>query len=267
MIYIDDRAGSGTLLPLFQSHRTRPAVSLRRLPAADFCFSGHGPKGPCLIGVERKLVTGKESKDSNGNRDMQFRDALSSIQTGRIVEQVTGLLDHYEFSYIIVEGIVRTNPETGMLEEWFRGKWDTCYLGRQPWLAARLYNALDDITWHYPVRILHSSNERQTVEEVMRLVAKFGKLWEKRHGHEALHRSPETATIGKAGTVRRVAYALAGVGWDRSATVATHFKSVAEMVMAEPRDWAKLDGFGKVLSKRVWQELHGQFDSGDGLDL
>ena len=268
MIYIDDRAGSGTLLSLFQSHRTRPAVTLRRLPAADFCFSGHGPKGPCLIGVERKTI----------------RDMLQSIRTGRFSgEQLPKLLDHYEFAFLTVEGRVRINTANGFLEEpWGKG-WTQLKLGQSPFLGLELDSFLTTIEVRTPIHIHCTRNEAETVEDTLSLHHYFAKPWDKHHAHVALHLPPETATIGKAGTVRRIAYCLGGVGWDRSAAAAQSFKMVAHplcgsdqcpvppdegvMVRAEPKDWSKLNGFGKVLSKRVWQELHGQFDSGDGLDL
>lgn len=253
MIYIDDRTGSVEMASHFQSHRTRPAVSLKRLPAADFAFSGNGPTGPCMIGIERKRT----------------KDMLSSIRTGRFSgEQLPKLLDHYEFAFLLVEGWIRTNYQTGELEEWWGKKWCAVHLGsqRQAFLALELDSFLSTIELHTRVRVHRTLDERATAEDVINLQGYFAKPWDKHHAHIALHTPPEYATIGKASTTRRVAVALNGVGWTRSAAVADHFTSVEEMVLATVKDWQKVDGFGKVLSKKVWQELHGETEGGDGID-
>jgi len=261
MIYVDERTGSVELATQFQSHRAKPAIALKRLPAADFCFSGYGPNGPAMIGVERKTV----------------KDMLSSIRTGRFAgEQLPKLLEHYEFPFLVLEGVIRTNYQTGALEElWGRG-WGPVKLGQQTFLALELESFLTTIELRTAVRVHRTSDQKGTVEDVIALTHYFSKPWERHHAHFALHVPPEAATIGKASTVRRVAFALNGIGWDRSAMVAEKFCSVAQMICLNPekcveegyarpaRDWQKLDGFGKVLSRKVWSELHG--DGGGGID-
>jgi hypothetical protein len=39
------------------------------------------------------------------------------------------------------------------------------------------------------------------------------------------------------------------------------------MVAANEKDWTKLPGFGKVLAKKIWGQLHGVYDTGDGIEL
>jgi ERCC4-type nuclease len=266
MIHIDDRTGSAELLPLFHSHRSYPSPpsSLRRLPSADFCFSGNGPSGPTMIGIERKRIRHRRREDL-----LQFRDLIASVTTGRLMgEQVPKLLDHYEFSYILIEGLIKTDTSTGHLLAWGYGNrqtngWEVVKQGKEPFMAARLWNALESVTWNTAIRVLHVADERQTVEEVLRLYRYFNdKEWGQHHAHVAIHRPEGAVGIGKASTVRRVAHTLRGVGWEKSAVVDGRFKSVEDMVNAEPEDWGKLEGFGKVLSKRVWEELHGVHGGG-----
>lgn len=243
MIYIDDRVGSIEMAPYFQSHRSHPATTIKRLTAADFCFTGYGPDGPAVIGIERKRI----------------KDMLSSIRTGRFSgEQLPKLLDFYEFPYLVVEGRVRTNHVNGVLEEFWGKSWVPVKLGSQQFVAQELESFLSTIELHTRIRVHRTFDEHGTCEDVLALQHYFAKRWEKHHAHVALHTPPELATIGKAGTVRRVAAALKSIGWTRSAVVAAQFKSVEEMVTATVKDWGKLDGFGKVLSVRVWKELHGE---------
>ena len=265
MIYIDDRTGSVELAVYFQNHRSKPAVSLKRLPAADFCFTGNGPHGPSMIGVERKRI----------------KDMLSSIRTGRFSgEQLPKLLDHYEFPFLVVEGWVKTNYQTGVLEEWWGKKWSPVHLGsqREPFLALELDSFLTTIELHTRVRVHRTLNEQATLEDIINLQLYFAKPWDKHHAHVALHTPPEYATIGKASTVRRVAAALNGVGWTRSAAVNEYIHCPADIICRDhracldakmaklPKDYAKIDGFGKVLSVKMWKELHGEVDGGDGID-
>jgi ERCC4-type nuclease len=257
MIYIDDRVGSGELLPTFQSHRTSPPCQLSRLIAGDMCFSGNGITGTCMVGVERK----------------RLKDMLNSIRSGRFSgEQLPKLVDQYEYSYLIVEGIWRCNWDNGVLEELWGNGWMPVRLSKtgNAFVALELQSFLNTITTHTGVYVLYSSSERDTVDQVVGLERYYSKPWDKHHGHLALHTPPQHVLLGKAGTVRRVAAALDGVGWEKSSTVAEYFKSVMAMVDADVKEWMKLPGFGKVLANRVWKELHGEYESnGDtgGIEL
>lgn len=265
MIYIDDRTGSVEMATYFQNHRTRPAIELKRLPAADFAFTGNGPSGPAMIGIERK----------------RLKDMLSSIRTGRFSgEQLPKLLDHYEFPYLIVEGWVRTNYQTGELEQYWGKQWSPVHLGSQrtPFLALELDSFLTTIELQTRVKIHRTLDERATLEDIINLQYYFSKPWDKHHAHIALHTPPEYATLGKASTVRRVAAALNGIGWTRSAAVAGRLQCPADMVCRDhfacieakmdrrPGDWAKVEGIGKVLSVKIWKELHGEIEGGDGFE-
>lgn len=248
MIYIDNRVGSVELLPTFQSHRNRPDCQSTRLTSGDFCFSGIGVMGNCMIGVERK----------------RLKDMLNSIRSGRFSgEQLPKLLEQYEYIYLIIEGIWRCNWESGTLEEQWGTGWMPVQLSSNGalFMALELQSFLNTIATRTPVHVLHSSNARDTVDQVVGLERYYSKPWDKHHGHMALHTPPNHVLLGKAGTVRRVAAALDGVGWERSGTVATYFKSVEEMVAATIKEWTALPGFGKVLATKVWKELHGEYQS------
>ena len=263
MIYIDDRTGSVEMVPLFQQHRSHPAVTVKRLPAADFCFAGNGPNGPANIGIERKTIYGKTKPAGT-----QFRDLLSSIRTGRLSgEQLPNLTDYYEVIVIIVEGIFRTDPDTGLLEVWERGDWYPALCGKSTFPSSELYRYMLTLSFQPAISVVYLPSARETVEYVAdTLVGYFQKPWDEHHAHIGLHRPPLQATLGKASTVRRVAAALNGVGWTRSAAVVERFKTVEAMVQATVKEWQGIDGFGRVLSKRVWQELHGEVEGGDGIE-
>jgi len=262
-IFVDDREDThshpvyrttGTdMLSLLRSHRATPLANHKHLVAGDFCFVGEGPKGPCLIGIERK----------------RLHDILNCLRTHRFVgEQLPKLIDHYEYVYLVIEGRYQSNWSTGLLEE-RRGKlWSPVKAGQESYfLSLELDSFLNSLSLS-PVRIKRTADEKETVDWIVSLHHTFSKPWQE-HGKKlaGIHTPAEYAIVGKASTVRRVAYTLTKVGWERSGAVEQHFKNVHEMCDAEVKDWMKVDGFGKVLSNRVYRELRGEVepDSKGGL--
>lgn len=276
-IYVDDREKerpnprdssrvSGTdMLTLIRSHRTHPTAFSKHLLAGDFCFTGEGPDGPCLIGIERKTVKG----------------LLSDIRSGRFSgEQLPKLLSNYEFVFLIVEGRYRSNWKTGLLEEGrllgtryndgiYRQKekeyiqYVPLVLGTQTFVALELEAFTNTLSMCTPIReIKHTNDEYDTAEYVLSLHHSFSKPWDKHSAHVAIHRPEDHVLVGKTSTVRRVSHALTGIGWEKSSTIDKAFNSVADMCEASPKDYENLPGFGKKLSKQVWAELHGQFENG-----
>ena len=55
--------------------------------------------------------------------------------------------------------------------------------------------------------------------------------------------------------VRRVAAQLEGIGWEKSAAVATRFATVLDMVVATEKEWQAVPGVGKTLAARAVQQL------------
>ena len=90
MILLDDRTGSGELLPLFRPYDA--PVELARLDFGDACWLGNGATGPELVGVERKTI----------------HDLVSSMRSKRLSGyQLPGLLRTYDWVYLLVEGVWR----------------------------------------------------------------------------------------------------------------------------------------------------------------
>ncbi len=259
-IYVDDRERlrphphdstrtSGVdMLSLIRSHRTRPTTLPKHLPAGDFCFTGEGPDGPCLVGIERKTVKG----------------LLSDIRSGRFSgEQLPKLLDHYEFVFIVLEGRYRANWTTGLLEEKKGRDYGPVVVGTQTFVALELEAFLNTLSMCTPIReVRHTHNAHESAEYVIGLHHSFSKPWDKHSAHVAIHRPQERVTVGKASTVRKVAYSLDGLGWEKSLAIDKAFNSVAEMCEAAPKDFEVLPGFGPKISKKLWDQLHGRYNDG-----
>lgn len=259
-IYVDDRERlrpnpndptrtSGVdMLSLIRSHRTHPVAFSKHLPAGDFCFTGEGPDGPCLVGIERKTVKGM----------------LSDIRSGRFSgEQLPKLLEHYEFIFLLIEGRYRSNWHTGLLEEKRGKQWGPLTIGSTTYVSLELEAFLNTISMCTPVReIRHTSNAHESAEYVLSLHHSFSKAWDKHSAHVAIHKPQDHVMVGRTSTVRRVSHALTGIGWEKSGAIDQAFRSVADMCEASPKDYEALPGFGRKLSKQVWAELHGQSENG-----
>jgi ERCC4-type nuclease len=266
-IYVDDREierdhptreneKSGVnMLSLVRSHRDHPTALPKHLPSGDFCFAGEGPKGPCLVGIERKRI----------------KDMLSSIRTGRMAEQLVAMLNHYDYSFLILEGTFRTNWYSGVLEDKYGRDYSPVTVGKSTFLGLELESALSSIVTCTPVRYIRTRSDRETVDWLISLNHAFSKPWDQQLAKiTAIHQPEQYATVGKASTIRRVGHALSGLGWERSGTLEQNYNSVWDVMSTDPncvcirpaKDYEKLPGFGKVLSKRVWDQLHGNYDPG-----
>jgi ERCC4-type nuclease len=222
--------------------------------AGDFCFSGEGPKGPCLIGVERKRV----------------KDMMTSIRSGRFSgEQIPKLINHYDFTFLVIEGRYRTNWVSGVLEDKWGRDYSPIVIGKSSFLGLELEAFLVSLAACTPIRVVRTRDEKETVDFLITLNHSFSAPWEKQISKvTAIHQPEQYATVGKASTLRRFAHSLSGLGWERSGTVEQNFDSVWDALSTDPnckcirpaKDYEKLPGFGKVLSQRVFDQVHGNYD-------
>jgi ERCC4-type nuclease len=252
MIHIDPRSGSGELLPLFLSHRLAPTAQHTPHPPRDLAVTISRAGGvPTLMGIERKSIT----------------DMMSSIRMHRLAgEQVPKLLTHYEHhAYIVLEGNYRISWETGYLQHWrsVGGEWGwtDILLGKHPFHAAEMNDALVDICEKTPIKIWRTRDQKETVDWVVGKERYAQQDWERRHKHLGIHVPAPFVTAGKVSDVRRTAFAWEGIGWEKSGEVEKHFATVEQMVNAPASEWMKIPGFGKVLSTKTWNRLRGKFNA------
>ena len=239
MILIDDRVGSKELLPYFP----KGLAELDRLEFADLSWLGNGPDGIASIGVERK----------------RLRDLLNSMQSGRLAgHQLLGLLNSYDIVYLIVEGIWRSGPATGLLEELRGNMWKPVALGRRQFMRKEVDGFLNTLEVCGQVVVRTTSTERETGVLVTNTYHWWQKEWEDHKSHLAMHkrRFRETGVrLEPPSVLRRVAAELTGIGWGRSELVEARFDSIREMVNASEEDWLSIKGIGKKIAGSVQEEL------------
>lgn len=234
MILVDSRTGSKELLPLFP----KGSAQLATLPYGDFSFVGNGPDGPLHIGVERK----------------QVREVAGTISDGRLIaHQIPGLLKEYHVVYLVVEGRWRGDPRSGLLQVAHRDRWDTIQNGSRRFMAADISKFLSSIENMAGVRLRRTDDQLGTSQEILALHGWWtGKEWEDHRSHTAIQfPQPEAALFVKPSLEFMFAALLPGIGYQRAKVVVRKFESVADMVLADEKDWRAIEGIGKGIAEKV----------------
>jgi ERCC4-type nuclease len=241
MITIDNRVGSKDLMKFMPKGKAK----LGKLQFGDAAFLGNGPDEiPIPVGLEVKRLL----------------DLLNSMVTGRLSgHQLPGMQASYKVRYLLVEGIWRPNPQSGLLE-YPRGKqWLPVELGSRTFMAREVEGYLNTLDMLGGMHVRTTGSPRQTAQMLLNIHHWWtDKKWEEHRSHLAFDESSGlgTAQLTKPSLLRRVAKELTGIAWGRSRAVEAHFDSVVEMVNADQAEWEKIEGVAKKIAHQVVEELH-----------
>lgn len=239
MIYIDNRVGSKDLLPLLPKN----SAQLTHLEYGDAAFLGRGvDETPISIGIERK----------------RLNDFLTSMATGRLSgHQIPGLKASYDVVYLVLEGVWRPDPRSGILEKPMARGWGTVHIGARTFMAKEIWSYLNTLQILVGVVVWCSGNARATAQWITNLYHWWNsKPIDAHKSHLKPYVGCAQLSTKRPELVQRVAAELVGVGFERSKAVAKRFNSLLEMVMASEEDWKGIEGIGKVLAKRIIKEIH-----------
>ena len=237
MILVDDRTGSAELAPLL----TTPH-HIARLEYADFSFIGNGPHGPTTIGVERKTIM----------------DLISSIASGRLSgHQMIGLIDSYDWVYLLVEGQWRVDARTGDL---FRkipitNRWVKVRLGKRVFKAFGIYNFLNTVRVMCDIIVVRVNTPKETAQWLDGIYKWWDKPWEAHKSHSQFQVRQKHVSLVKPPLITRIAKEFSGVGWDRAMDIGDLFKSPKELAHATIEELMKVPGIGKVLANSIYKEV------------
>lgn len=241
MITIDDRTGSGEFYGSFP----HGMVELRHLQFGDFMWVGNGAEGePWMIGIERKTIG----------------DLVGCITTGRFSgHQLIGLMNTYNVVYVVVEGLYRPNPSTGVLETFKRGRWSALLHGKRPFLYSAVVNFLNTITNLCGVVVVRTATENETVHAILALYHWWtDKKWADHGSHMVMYTPPRKHTTwAKPPLVAKIANTLEGVGWERAHDIARVFGTVGNFVTTTEDELQTIEGIGPVLSASIVRQLRG----------
>lgn len=253
MITLDDRGGSGRkgrssvanvkkkyMDPL---RRLGLPVQLDRLPFADVTFDGQGPNGkPFSVGIELKT----------------FDDLVSSFHTDRLRVQLAGMVNMYDYVFLLVEGEYRALLDGSIVVP--AGKrWTE---PRGTITSAQLEGLFHTLLMRAGIPTIKTRNSGETIEYIRRsyLWGK-SKAWEKHTSHLSVspkdqwEPSRDSILYVKKNAVRHTSERWPGVSRVRADKLAAHFADVVACVNAPISQFQSL--LGKVIGKRVWCYLHG----------
>lgn len=243
MIYIDPRRGSAELIHLIESHGAPCQISATNMPAADFAFSGSGPNGGLAIGIERKTI----------------RDLLqSTVRDTRLpAHQLPGMHRLYDWSGLLVEGVYRPDPATGIIQEYRAGHWQDITLASSRFTETDVEKLLMSLAIQGGLWVWRTRNQQHTAATLCRLYSWWAKPWEKHSTFHVFHDVQAAGMITPPTLVRRVAKELPGIGWERSKAVEEVFPNVEAMALADEPAWRAVTGIGKGIARSVWRAIRG----------
>ncbi len=235
MILVDDREGSAWLAEGLR--RAGIDAEIRRMEFGDCCWIGNGPDGAVLVGVELKTV----------------EDLLASMRSGRLCgHQLPGMSEEYFAIYLIVEGMVREEPDSGVLQRFHRGQWRDMLVGQQRFLWSEMEAYLTTIDTLVGVHVRRTSTQRETLSCIRTLYQWWQKAWEHHSSHKVLYTPlPQHSLLVRPSVLRRVAAQLPMIGYDRSREVERKFGTVYAMANADEKAWREVPGIGKAIAAKV----------------
>ncbi len=236
-VLVDSRVGAFEASPHLKKLGIPVLVTTLRF--GDFCFAGNGPSGGVLIGIERKTVS----------------DLVNSMLTGRLSgHQLIGMLEMYNYSYLLVEGVMRANPKNGIAEVPRGRRWFPANRGERLLRKDDIDKYLHTLSVMAGVIVWHTRTIKDSAQWISGLYKWWCKDWNKHSSHLRHHRHFGTFSIRKPPLAVRVAAEFAGVGIRKANAAAKKFGSVHAFINASEKELSEVDGIGNALSKSIHRE-------------
>lgn len=257
MLELDRRTGSEDLLPLVLRRHIPAQLTTLRFGDAAFILSGPGGR-PVLTGIEIKKIG----------------DMLRCMTDGRYSgHQLPGMANAYELRFLVVEGDMRMDTQTGILQTpWGanNGRFQTNSRDwGQPDMGARGF-MFSDVTKFLITILLQGgtvpwfTQDREHTAQFLCDLYRWGtaKEWEEHRSHLAFDESdilgqPAAILLKKHSLLRLVAKELPGIGWKKSVEIEKAFGSIHNMANAEVKDWENIAGIGKKIALDLWKKIRG----------
>lgn len=239
MILVDSRTGSRELLDSLRKLGVDAEIAGKL--DADFQFTGNGPDGDVLVGVERKAL---ES------------DLLKCVRDRRLAgSQIAPMQLAYDVRYIVVEGVWRRQRGTGMLEV-LNGKW------REPrgrFHYAEVDRFLCSLEELGDLRVWRTADEEETCAAIADRYLWWQKEWDEHRTDRAVYAPPPDRP--KKGSRARLFHADPSLlqCWlaqlprvdERAWDLAKYFESAGDMAAAGVVEWTKIPGIGRKTAEGI----------------
>jgi len=223
------------------------------LPYGDIVFFGvWGNHQPIRVCIERKKL---------------YDIVQCILASGRHMQQVQDASTAgFDFIFIIVEGIFRPGPTSGLIEVRSGSKWVPMSQvrirrGQLPDLEyKRLDDYLNELDLYLSVRSRRSSSPSETAKIAMDLYYLFQRPPEDHTSLRQFYTPPDAYAgfLERPSLLRRVASQFPDIGWVRSRAFEQRFSSLADLCLAilegDTKALMQVDGIGKTLADRIIDE-------------
>lgn len=208
----------------------------------DIAFEGNGPKGPIMVGIERKRLT----------------DMLTCIDDARYNQQRLGMRSMYQVSYLIIEGYWRPHDPKGTLMESKDGSsWWEFKPGGRPVMYHKLRRYLFSVQ-QSGVEILYPRDLFQTAFDVCELFHYYQKPWSSHTSllHKQILNIP--SLIGEPDLLRRWLAELPHIGVKKMELAARLFKTPQAVANASVLEWMAVPGIGAQSAQDIVNAIEGK---------
>ncbi len=247
MILCDDQAGSKDLFPYIRKLTGEVLLTRVEPPFGDLVWTGNGPDDrPCMVAVEYKKISEVLDHICGGGRF--------------VAHQVEGLITHYDRRYLLIEGRIRFDRTTNIMQELRRDRWVDVVRNQRGFTFRDFEHWKTTIEEQAQFRTALTWDESESARWIFTKHSWWtNKGWDE---HSSLKQfwvpPPPTMLIQKPNLVRRWAKELEGIGWDKSLAVAAHFPTPIDMALADESSWRKIDGIGKQIAANSVMQIRGQ---------
>lgn len=228
MILVDARVGSRELLTGLRGLGVDAEIAGQL--DADFQFTGEGPVGTILIGVERKAIP----------------DMLASMRDRRLAgQQLSRMTSCYDVCVLVIEGIWRRQRGTGFVEI-MNGSWRTSRGSHRYSEVDRFLCSLEQLAG---LRIRRTADEEETCAQIADLYSWWQKPYDEHKSLDSIYAPPPDTRVqrGHRAVVfhreptlkEKWAAQLPGID-SRAIDVAASFESARDMADADVSRWMQV---------------------------
>lgn len=263
-ILVDSRVGSSEYLEPIKS-RVNGQAQLATLDSGDIAFEGKGKDGSSVIvGLEIKTVG----------------DALSSMRSGRYVEQMQKMQQDYDVCYLLIQGSYAPD-EAGFLTVPARGGWSIFSLqtreqkekgiNRHPFMYAELDRFLCSLEVIENIIVRKASTKLDAAIQIVDLYTWWQRDFASHDSTKMVKIQSSDSIYKKGSTLRMMAAQIPHIGWGLSEHVEKRFKSAADMANALPTEWRSITweskggrkmSIGEKTAVAIYGALHGKEEKG-----
>lgn len=248
MILLDSRSGridrgrdsQREMLTYIQRAGVKAEIS--SLEFGDAAFEGNGPNGKIMIGVERKTMG----------------DMLNCIDDARYsAHQRPGMMQMYQKSILIIEGVWKPDIDTGYLLECVASlTWRPFKPRGRMVMYSKLFRYLLTVQFS-GVTVIWARDIEQTAYNICEIYYWFNKKWEEHTSLQELQKLNLPAINGKPSLVQRWAGEIEGIGVKHSQEALKLFKTPYDLARSDETEWITIPGVGAKLARSIIKQIHG----------